>query len=174
MTRDDAYVAGVPAAPTFWQTVIEPQSSSITLIDGAHAKAMASRRTLADMAERDRAHGNAGDARAYMYKEAKERHQNRLAAPLSISAICTDGQGNLAATRARLCRGSLLPASTRYCTGRHLFAGSNLAASRARLARSCRQLRLRYRVRPSKSRKTFIGDTAFNRLISGPGRHRAG
>ena len=50
------------------------------VIDGAHEKLKASSRNLADLAERDRMHGDASDARAYLYAEAEQRHHDGLAA----------------------------------------------------------------------------------------------
>ena len=170
MTRDDAYVAGrAGSAAILADAYGAAEQLYQDVLDGAHAKAMGSRRTLADMAERDRAHGNAGDARAYMYQEAEERHQDRLAALAQHFGQFYGGQGNPAADHARAFVETLDPAGEHKVAApeptpiRRIEFGGVTREAGAILSPSGAPSLIPFD--RSNSRETFTGDTAaFNRL----------
>ncbi|HEV8032026.1 MAG TPA: hypothetical protein VGP42_13500 [Stellaceae bacterium] len=98
MTRDETYVAGRDASAGMLADGYRAADQfHADVIDGAHETLKASSRNLADLADRDRAHGDASDARAYLYAEAEQRHHDRLAALAHHFGQFYRGPGNPAA-----------------------------------------------------------------------------
>ena len=110
-TRDETYLSALAASAAIladgYRTADQLHAD---VIDGAHETLKRSRRDLADLAERDRAYGNASDARAYLYAEAEQRHQDRLAALALHFGQFYRGPGNPAADHAQAFVASIDPA----------------------------------------------------------------
>lgn len=165
MTRDETYRAAIAASERMRNDGYRAaEQLHRDCIDSAHAKMMAGPRDLAALAERDRAHADASDARAYLYQEAEQRHADRLAALARRFGQHYRGPGNPAADHAQAFVISIDPDGE--CAAMPLPAPvGELAVIEFAGSRHERRVDERGRVVPERrqpdlDRATFTGDAA--------------